>query len=50
MKKEKETMKNNLEMITTIDEKGFVVSITFIRPDGGSDKIVIDREQKKDEE
>ena len=39
---------NNLEMVTRIDSEGFVISVEFIRKDGGSDKLVIDREEKEE--
>ena len=41
--------KANLEMRTKIDEMGFVVSIEFIRPDGTSDKISIEREENEED-
>lgn len=42
--------RNDMEMRTVIDQNGFVLSVEFIRRDGGSDKIVIDRQENEDEE
>lgn len=40
----------NLEMVTRIDAEGYVMSVEFIRQDGSSDKLVIDREEEKEDE
>ena len=47
---EKKRKHANLEMITRIDSEGYVMSIEFVRKDGGSDKINIEREELEEEE
>lgn len=42
--------RQNLEMRTVIDKEGYVLSIEFIRNDGGSDKINIEREEIEESE
>lgn len=48
--KRTEKRRNNWEMRTVLDQNGFVLSVEFIRKDGGSDKIVIDRQEDEEEE